>query len=95
MARRRCRQSSARLRRVEAAKRAGKTSIATLRVEHLSEAQLWLYAIADNKIAERSTWDENALALEFRDLRIIGSWFATIPSLEISMLDRRADLGRL
>jgi DNA modification methylase len=56
--------------RVEAAKRAGKTSIATLRVEHLSEAQLRLYAIADNKIAERSTWNDNALALEFRDLRI-------------------------
>jgi DNA modification methylase len=56
--------------RVEAAKRAGKTSIATLRVEHLSEAQLRLYAIADNRIAERSTWNDGMLAVEFRDLRI-------------------------
>ena len=65
--------------RVEAAKRAGKTHIATLRVEHLSEAQLRLYAIADNKIAERSTWNDAMLAVEFRDLRI------TAPELDLSL----------
>lgn len=56
--------------RVEAAKQAGKTAVTTLRVEHLSDAQLRLYALADNRIAERSKWNEDALALELRDLRI-------------------------
>lgn len=65
--------------RVEAARQSGKTSIPTLRVEHLSEAQLRLFAIADNKIAERSTWDENALALELQELRF------EAPKLDLSL----------
>jgi DNA modification methylase len=65
--------------RVEAAKRAGRTAIATLRVEHLTPAELRLYAIADNRIAERSTWDESALALELQDLRI------EAPDLDLSL----------
>ena len=40
--------------RVEAAKRAGRTSIATLRVTHLSASEVRLYAITDNRTAERS-----------------------------------------
>ena len=56
--------------RVEAAKRAGLTSIPTLRVEHLSRSNLRLYAIADNRIAERATWNETARAEEFRELRL-------------------------
>lgn len=56
--------------RVEAAKRAGLTMIPTLRVEHLSESELRLYALADNRIAECSTWNETARAEEFRELRL-------------------------
>ncbi len=56
--------------RVEAAKRAGLNSIPTLRVDHLSEQELRLYALADNRIAERSTWNETARAEEFRELRL-------------------------
>lgn len=56
--------------RVEAAKRAGLMKIPTLRVGHLSEAELRLYALADNKIAEGSTWNETARAEELRELRL-------------------------
>ena len=65
--------------RVEAAKLAGKTSIATLRVTHLNESEARPYAIADNRTAERSTWDERALALELQDLRIVA------PELDLSL----------
>lgn len=56
--------------RVEAAKRAGLKTIPTLRVDHLSESELRLYALADNRIAERSTWNEGARAQEFKELRL-------------------------
>lgn len=65
--------------RVEAAKRAGQTMIPTLQVDHLSEAQLRLYALADNRIAERSTWNETARAQELRDLRL------EMPDLDLTL----------
>ena len=65
--------------RVKAAKLAGRTTIATLRVTHLSDSEARLYAIADNRTAERSTWDEHALALELQDLRI------EAPELDLSL----------
>lgn len=65
--------------RVEAAKRAGLTEIATLRIDHLSDAELRLYSLADNRIAERSTWNEAARAEEFRELRL------EMPNLDLTV----------
>lgn len=56
--------------RVEAAKAQGKTTVATLRVTHLDDAEQRLLALADNRIAEMSTWDEEKRAGEFRALRL-------------------------
>ena len=65
--------------RVEAARRAGLEVIPTLRIDHLSEAELRLYALADNRIAERSTWNEKARAEELRDLRL------DMPDLDLTL----------
>ena len=65
--------------RVEAAKRAGLTMIPTLQIDHLSEAEIRLYALADNRIAERSTWNETARAEEFRELRM------EVPDLDLTL----------
>lgn len=65
--------------RWEAAKRLGLTRVAILKVEHLSEDQLRAYAIADNRIAERASWDEEVLAVEFRELEI------ALPELSLSL----------
>lgn len=54
--------------RYDAAKRLGLTTIPTVRLEHLSEAQIKAYRIADNRIAELSTWDDEVLRLEILDL---------------------------
>jgi DNA modification methylase len=61
--------------RVEAAKKIGMDNIPAIRVEHLSEAQVKAFLIADNRLAELSTWDEQALGailLDLNELRIEG-----------------------
>ncbi len=51
--------------RWEAAKRVGLKTVAIVRIDHLTDAQIRLYTIADNKLAELATWDEAMLASEF------------------------------
>lgn len=54
--------------RLEAARRLGLETVPTVRVDHLSEAQVRAYRLADNRIAELSDWDEDLLRLEILDL---------------------------
>jgi DNA modification methylase len=54
--------------RLEAARRLGLESVPTVRLEHLSEAQVRAYRIADNRIAELSDWDAELLRLEILEL---------------------------
>lgn len=54
--------------RVEAAKQLGLTSVPTLRVEHLSDADKRAYILADNRLAEDAGWDEEMLAIELQGL---------------------------
>ncbi len=42
--------------------------VPTLLAEHLTEAQLQAYRIADNRLAELSTWDDALLAQELKAL---------------------------
>jgi hypothetical protein len=58
--------------RVEAAKQLGLTSVPTVRLSHLSEADKRAYVIADNRLAEKAGWDRNLLAIELQDLIDIG-----------------------
>jgi DNA modification methylase len=45
--------------------------IPVIRVEHLSEAQLRAYSLADNKLAEKAGWDREALAVELEELQVV------------------------
>lgn len=54
--------------RVMAARQLGMTEVPCIRLGHLSETQKRAYIIADNKLALNAGWDEQMLALEFRDL---------------------------
>lgn len=54
--------------RFGAAQRLGLETVPTVRIEHLSKAQVRAYRIADNRIAELSDWDEDLLRLEILDL---------------------------
>ncbi|MGZ9086497.1 MAG: ParB/Srx family N-terminal domain-containing protein, partial [Rhodoplanes sp.] len=57
--------------RFEAAKLLGLRAIPVICVEHLSEAQLRAYSLADNRLAERARWDRETLAVELEELQIL------------------------
>jgi len=51
-----------------ACRRLGWPSVAVVRLEHLTEAELRLYSIASNQLAMLSSWNERLLAESLRDL---------------------------
>ena len=54
--------------RLAAARMAGLREVPVVRIEHLSPAQARAFAIADNRLAETSTWDERQLAIQLQEL---------------------------
>jgi hypothetical protein len=54
--------------RVDAAKKLGLDTVPVVRVEHLNEAQIKAFLVADNRLAELSSWDEQALGAILLDL---------------------------
>jgi DNA modification methylase len=47
--------------RIEAAKRCGLSEVPAIRIEHLSEPQIKAFMLADNRLAELGSWDDQAL----------------------------------
>lgn len=73
--------------RLKAAKQLGFDELPVLVADHLSEAQIIAYRLADNKLAELSSWDKDVLRIEFEailemdidfDLEVTGFDTATI-----------------
>lgn len=56
--------------RLAAAGELGLDTIPVIRLSHLTEEQLRLFAMFENRIAEHSEWDEAELAFEFEELRL-------------------------
>jgi DNA modification methylase len=54
--------------RVAAAKLRGLSTVPTVRLSHLSEAQKRAYVLADNRLAEKAGWDREILAIELQAL---------------------------
>src|SRR5262249_41999663 len=54
--------------RLLAANLLGLTEAPTIMVEHLTEAQIKAFQIADNRLSELSEWNERLLAEQLRDL---------------------------
>jgi DNA modification methylase len=54
--------------RILAARLLGLEEFPTIRVEHLTDAQVRAFAIADNKLTENSTWDETLLGQQLKAL---------------------------
>ncbi|HZH27417.1 MAG TPA: DNA methyltransferase [Azospirillaceae bacterium] len=50
--------------RVAAAKLLGMDRVPTIRLDHMTEAEVRAYALADNRLAELAGWDKQLLALE-------------------------------
>jgi ParB/RepB/Spo0J family partition protein len=54
--------------RFEAAKLLKLTKVPVIPLEHLSEAQARAYMLADNKLTDRSSWNDRELALQLKEL---------------------------
>jgi ParB-like chromosome segregation protein Spo0J len=73
--------------RVEAAKLIGMSDVPTVRVDHLTPAQIRAYVIADNKLAENAGWDHALLALELQELSVDLNFDVTITGFETAEVD--------
>jgi DNA modification methylase len=80
--------------RVAGARLLGLHEVPTITVEHLSEAQLRAYVIADNRLAEKAGWDKDVLAIELQslidlefDVELTGF---EIPEIDILLEESRA-----
>jgi ParB-like chromosome segregation protein Spo0J len=54
--------------RLEAAKRLNFAEAPVIRLEHLSEQQARAYMLADNKLTDRSSWDDRKVAIVLKEL---------------------------
>jgi DNA modification methylase len=74
--------------RVEAAKLLKLAEVPTLCIDHLTEAQKKAYIIADNRLAERSGWDDDILAIELQALMTMDATFdVTVTGFEMAEID--------
>ncbi|WP_457939290.1 DNA methyltransferase [Mesorhizobium sp. 10J20-29] len=80
--------------RLLAAKQIGMSHVPVIRVSHLSPDQIKAFRIADNRLAELSTWDDKALALEFQHLvlSLDDPEILEMTSFEIGEIDARLEI---
>ena len=57
--------------RIQAARQLGMTTVPVVRVDHLTPAQVKALQIADNRLCEKSTWDERLLGEAFEELSLL------------------------
>lgn len=59
-----------------AAKEQGLREVPTIRIEHLTEAQIRAFMIADNRLTEIATWDDKLLAEQLNELSLVNLDFS-------------------
>jgi DNA modification methylase len=76
--------------RLLAARELGWTEVPTLRVSHLTPAQVRAFRIADNRLTENASWDDRLLAEQLRDLSLAGLDFdIEVTGFEMAEIDLR------
>lgn len=73
--------------RVEGAKLLGMTEVPAVRIDHLTEAQIRAYVIADNKLALNAGWDMDLLRLEMKELSENLHFELTLTGFETGEID--------
>jgi len=80
--------------RVAAAKKLGLATVPCVRLEHLNEAQKRAYILADNRLAEKSGWDRETLAIELQFLTELELDFdVTVTGFEMAEVDLLLAVG--
>jgi DNA modification methylase len=78
--------------RIRAAKQVGITEIPTISLEHLSDSQVKALTIADNRLNETSTWNEQLLAEQLKELSLLDLDFdIDATGFEIGEIDLRIE----
>src|SRR5260370_17126819 len=62
--------------RALAAQLLGLTDVPTIRLEHLTEAQIRAFMIADNRLTENSVWDDRLLAEQLKAPPVLALHFS-------------------
>src|SRR5882762_4057047 len=76
--------------RLFAARELGMTEVPTLCLDHLTSAQARAFMIADNRLAEIATWDDQLLAQQLKDLSLLGLDFSIeVTGFEMGEIDLR------
>src|SRR5437667_1950886 len=76
--------------RLLAARELGMTEVPTLCLDHLTSAQARAFMIADNRLTEIATWDDQLLAQQLRDLSLSGIDFSLeVTGFEMAEIDLR------
>jgi DNA modification methylase len=73
--------------RAEAATLIGMSDVPTVRVDHLTPAQIRAYVIADNRLAENAGWDRELLTLELQELSVDLNFDVTVTGFETAEID--------
>ena len=74
--------------RVEAAKLLGINKVPTICLENLTEDQIRVYILADNRLAEKAGWDNSILAIELQHLTSVDIGFdVSITGFEVGEID--------
>ena len=73
--------------RAAAAALIGMSDVPTVRVDHLTPAQIRAYVIADNKLAENAGWDRELLTLELQELSVELNFDVTVTGFETAEID--------
>src|ERR1700724_1154448 len=78
--------------RLAACRTLGLAEVPTLRLDHLSPAQLRAFMIADNRLTELAQWDDRLLAQQLKDLSLLGLDFSLeITGFEMAEIDLRIE----
>jgi ParB-like chromosome segregation protein Spo0J len=78
--------------RVEAARMLGMETVPVLRIQHLTDTQKRIFAIADNKIALNADWDYEILQLDMKELSALDLDFdVEITGFETAEIDLLID----
>jgi ParB-like chromosome segregation protein Spo0J len=82
--------------RILACQQLGHTDVPTISLEHLSEAQVKAFMVADNRLTENSTWDDRLLAEQLKELSELALDFSLeTTGFEVGEIDLRIEgLGR-
>ena len=76
-----------------AAKELALSEVPVIRIHHLTPEQIKAYRIADNRLSELSSWDEEALAVELKQLVVsLDEQVIELTSFEIGEIDARLEI---